>query len=608
MRTRILCSALGFSVAGMYVLTGCPVSAPDLCSLPSDKCSEEAGADASADATSDAHGDAMSSHDSDAASPDGAPSDGALGDGSTDTSVPCDSSTVLVCSGQCVDPTDPANCGSCTNACPTPSTGNGHATCTAPSTCGITCDSGYHLCNGACMADSDDPMSNPCVLTDGQGVFVAPSPQGNDSTGTGTAAAPYASITKALNALGSMSRIYVCNGGTYSEQVTVTTPVSIFGGLSCTGGAWTYATGTTSNVTSPSAAFALQVNGVSGAVLIEDMNFVAPDAVGSGASSYAVIVNESSNVAFHRTRMTSGNGQSGSPGSTLTNYPVGVAANPGQAPAVQAMSTGASPPICSCSSSSQVSGGGGGGNGETGNGTPGGSGSPNLPPDGSGNDGAGGAGQMGATACKPGGVGAMPSAIGVGGASGTGPGSLGASGWTAALTSTGAPGTLGAVAQGGGGGGGATYVGFASGGGGSGGCGGCGGGNGTGGSPGGSSFALVSVASTVALDSGCVLAAGTGGTGGGGGDGQVGQTGGTRGQGNGNGCQGGAGGTGTEGGGGGGGGGGHSIAIGYTVTMPSVNGAALSVKTAASGGTAGQYGSPAAGVGASGLSAQIQSF
>jgi hypothetical protein len=77
------------------------------------------------------------------------------------------------------------------------------------------------------------PSKNDCVLQDGNGLFVAPPPYGNDTTGTGTIEAPYQTLTKAVSELSTSTahRIYVCNG-TYSDQVTVSQGVGIFGGRS----------------------------------------------------------------------------------------------------------------------------------------------------------------------------------------------------------------------------------------------------------------------------------------------------------------------------------------------------------------------------------------
>ena len=70
--------------------------------------------------------------------------------------------------------------------------------------------------------------------------------------------APFATISYALAHLGSASRIFVCNGS-YSDTLSITGAVSIFGGLTCTAGTWAYATGTRATVTGPASGPALSI-------------------------------------------------------------------------------------------------------------------------------------------------------------------------------------------------------------------------------------------------------------------------------------------------------------------------------------------------------------
>jgi hypothetical protein len=65
----------------------------------------------------------------------------------------CPASTPTLCGASCVDLTSNAqHCANCANSCPTVT--NGQPAC-ANSTCGFTCNNGYHACNGGCFADSD---------------------------------------------------------------------------------------------------------------------------------------------------------------------------------------------------------------------------------------------------------------------------------------------------------------------------------------------------------------------------------------------------------------------------------------------------------------------
>ena len=93
----------------------------------------------------------------------------------------CIAPTPLDCSGACVDPHLPANCGNCDLQCLGPDSGLGQATCTLEvdggGTCGLGCTGTTSVnCNGACV----DP-SQPANC--GSSCTVCPGP----TTGTGTA-------------------------------------------------------------------------------------------------------------------------------------------------------------------------------------------------------------------------------------------------------------------------------------------------------------------------------------------------------------------------------------------------------------------------------------
>jgi hypothetical protein len=187
-----------------------------------------------------------------------------------------------------------------------------------------------------------DPKDEPCVLDDAYGVFVAAAldghagPDGGEAgtpSGDGTMSSPYSTIGQALANLGSKTRVYVCNG-VYGEQLSITTAVSVYGGLSCATGSaapvWTYVGGS-AQVSSPSASYALSVTGVSsGAVTVEDMSFAAPDATAPGTSSIAALVSSSS-VNMMRVTLSAGSGANGAAGAdgSMPNYsgaaPVGGA-------------------------------------------------------------------------------------------------------------------------------------------------------------------------------------------------------------------------------------------------------------------------------------------
>jgi hypothetical protein len=410
------------------------------------------------------------------------------------------------------------------------------------------------------------PHDDPCVIDDALGAFVAPIANGgSDTTGSGTKASPYATIGHAVASAAHRSRIYVCDA-IYTEQVTLFSTMSMYGGLSCPGGdagaEWAYVGGL-AVVVSPSGDPAFTLNAVAPAISVEDMGFTASnasgqDATGNGKSSIAAFVKASA-VDFRRCTFRAGSGDTGGNGTTGTNYTADAATAPNGQPPDDAGGGGPGGSVrCRDGTSSQ---GGTGGNGATPSGTNGGDGGAMpLPPAGPGQDGRGGPGGMfscGGTA-RPGANGVGEA--GAGSAAVANFGSLVAQGW---IPARGGDGSNGGPGQGGGGGGGSgtPLVGGTGGG-----AGGCGGAGGSGGNGGGASIALACMASNLTLDA-CTLATANGGNGGKGAGGQAGQGGGTYGSAVGP-CLGGYGGNGAGGGGGAGGTGGVSIDIVYQGTAP----------------------------------------
>jgi hypothetical protein len=413
------------------------------------------------------------------------------------------------------------------------------------------------------------PRAAPCVISETFGVFVAPSASGGSDANSGTRVSPYLTIGHAI-ASASGKRVYAC-GATYAESVSVTSGVSVYGGLACpaspgsdagTGGvgSWSYVGASALAQVSPSATgFALDVESASGAHF-EDMGFTAQDAPAGtpGGSSIAVMVNASTGVSFTRVSATAGKGVTGAsptavvPGGAGDNWcsTTGQAGGPGTA------SQGGPSGACVCAIvAGDSSHGGGGGSTDTVGGA--GKASPSAAGPGGGTGAPGPASPGASCTVAPGGLGenGAPSTGGLAGATGA----LGSTGWAPASGGAGGAGNPG---QGGGGGGG--YDNLGGGGGGAGGCGGSGGGGGGGG---GASVGIAVVASTVTLSS-MTLATASGGAGGAGAEGEAGQAGGSGGLESG--CIGGSGGKGAGGSGGGGGAGGPSVGIAVTGATPSV--------------------------------------
>ncbi len=523
--------------------------------------------------------------------------DGSSIDAPMEATVSCDAATAITCNGQCVDSTQPAHCGSCMNVCTAPT--HGQATCTAPSTCGITCDTTYHACNGACLPDSNEPSMDACVVSDALGVFV--SPTGSDTIGCGTKAAPCQTIGKGLTvAKAAGKRTYVCEG-TYNEQLVVDATldnIKVFGGFSCAGNTWAYDVNKKPKVLLSAGGYAMIVSTPTSA-LFEDFAFEAKSAMTAGESSVAIFAKNAMGVVLRRVSVKAGNGVAPAAAVGAANNYSGTMAPDGGAPS----GTGRGPAgAITCTDGTSSAGGLGGDvatvgmtqvphDGDNGTWNPTGTTS-------TGQDGLGGhGGQFScATNSDPGANGAA----GTAGPGATTAGSLDATGWHA---SPGGAATYGKPAQGGGGGGAKATP--ATGGGG-GGAGGCGGGAGAAGQGGGASVAVLSFHSAVTLDT-CVVTTGNGGAGGAGGAGQNGQGGGAFAT-TGAYCQGNYGGNGGGGGGGGGGAGGVSVGVLYSMTAPTLTSTMItpgSLGAGGAGGSGGIGGTNALGTGAAGAPGNV---
>lgn len=403
---------------------------------------------------------------------------------------------------------------------------------------------------------------SPDCVDDGVGIFASPA---GDDTAPGTKLKPVRSITKAvaLAAASTKPRVYLC-AGTYNDSVEVKTPISIFGGFTCTPpGDWkNTGAGVTWNATKPD--FALRISGLGSKVFVDDVEIDAKDGTAPGDSSIGVFIADSAEVAFERVVINAGKGIGGATkqkASAKTNATKGSpAANPNGGPGAKNM----------CSDGDSTGGNGGtiGADDATGGGPQ-----------------ALGGGQPGAIggAC----TGAGGGKAGAGGGAGdvaavtTVRGSLASAGWKSADGANGAPGKR---AQGGGGGG------ARAGAGGGGGAGGCGGDGGSGGGGGGASIA-VAVVGAKATFVASQLRSSTAGAGGDGAGGQPGQPfggGGAGGTGNPtDGCAGGDGGTGGAGGAGGGGAGGISTPVLYKGTLPTMTDTTVTKGTAGTKGKGG---------------------
>jgi hypothetical protein len=433
-------------------------------------------------------------------------------------------------------------------------------------------DGGWAVDAPAGCDATKDPGDSPACVDDSVGVFVDGA--GGVDTNDGSKAKPFRTIARALASTGQKPRVYVC-AGTYVDNVTLDPAhrASVYGGFACNG--WSYDKAANPVLVKPATGYALEINGLPGAVTVADLELDAPAGTASAANSIAGFVNASPSVTLKRLKLVASTG--GSPadqGDPAANYPGATA--PSSAPVGG---------VNKCVDGTTSTGGQGSANGVAA--TPG---APSL-----------GAGQLGVTgtACSSNGAGkeGANAVMLAQNSPPPHPGVLSATGWVA---SAGTKGSTGLPGQGGGGGGNGAGNNGTGGGGGSGGCGGAGAAGGLGG---GASIALLTVASPVSLVS-CTLSSSKAGNGAKGGKGQDAQAGlsGSAGSAAPVGCAGGAAGAGAGGNGGGGGAGGASFGLLFSGTAPALDGVTAKTAAAYAGLAPGLPGNPGSG-GEPGLSA-----
>jgi hypothetical protein len=157
----------------------------------------------------------------------------------------CPSTAPTLCSGSCSNTaSDAKNCSSCGNACPPPA--NGQPACNGGA-CGITCNSGYHNCSGACLSNlspaSCGTSCNACaappnatVTCDGtkctsscNGGFHTCNGVCSDNTSVnscGTSCTPCSAPANATPGCSANGCYFTCNANTISCGSTCVDPAS----------------------------------------------------------------------------------------------------------------------------------------------------------------------------------------------------------------------------------------------------------------------------------------------------------------------------------------------------------------------------------------------
>ena len=158
------------------------------------------------------------------------------------------------------------------------------------------------------------PHDESCVIDDAFGIFV--SPAGSDAN-PGSKSAPVRSIGHGMDlAKAAAKRVYIC-AGSYPEQLVVGTSrdgVNVYGALDCA--TWTYGAANKVVVAPAQSGYALEIRRPAdgGDVRGHRVRCAERERGVQGASSVAVFVSGSQNVALHRVTMVAGSGTDGMPG------------------------------------------------------------------------------------------------------------------------------------------------------------------------------------------------------------------------------------------------------------------------------------------------------
>jgi hypothetical protein len=172
---------------------------------------------------------------------------------------------------------------------------------------------------------SKEAKDSPACVSDGVGFFVDGT-KGND-TASGTQAAPFRTIQKAVGAIGNKTRVFVC-GGTYPESVRLPSRAKLYGGFTCD--SWVYDASIRVDVAPAAVGPALLVKNASD-VTITDVFFRAQPGTALAKGSVAGLIQSSQGVHFVRGELVAGAGTKGNDGVlTPATFPVQVNGQNGQ--------------------------------------------------------------------------------------------------------------------------------------------------------------------------------------------------------------------------------------------------------------------------------------
>lgn len=140
---------------------------------------------------------------------------------------------------------------------------------------------------GCIPSENVDPIDSTC------GVFVSSS-LGNDSSGKGTMAAPFATLSKAIELAASKGKpVYACGEKFNSEAVSISTDIALYGALDCAN-KWKYEASKKTELAPSAEGIALSISKDTTSVEVFDFAIASADATQDGGSSIAVLVAQAS--------------------------------------------------------------------------------------------------------------------------------------------------------------------------------------------------------------------------------------------------------------------------------------------------------------------------
>jgi hypothetical protein len=230
------------------------------------------------------------------------------------------------CDGACVDyANDDDNCGSCGHKCA--AIANGSDTCVS-SSCTPACNAGYQLCGIG--------GTTTCVAPDvTNGTFVSPS---SVTTGCGSIGAPCGTIASGIQAAKNDGKtiIYLA-AGTYAEQVTVPSGMTIQGGWTYEGsGQWSMAVCT--GIGDPSMLAVIQttsggitVSATSVTATLDTLTVKNAATATAGQSLYGIFASGTTNLTLNAVEVSVAAGGNGAPSTALGAAPTapGPSCTPG---------------------------------------------------------------------------------------------------------------------------------------------------------------------------------------------------------------------------------------------------------------------------------------